>query len=383
MSRPDSHDPDETLAPSLRPLKGSGKDRKLAKSMALFSFAMLVSGLIFWLLYLGFSPSVMADVEDGTKTHMETTPHEPSTREQSRGQQQGPSDMRVAFGDTADGAPHAPKLRGPKLRGPKLRGPKLRGPKLQGPDAGQIVMPPSRNVTPNFELSPLQQTKPLARTVGKALPPPPKLPPLPLIFRKVSIAGPDRLVLTTKLRSQNVQLSHVSRPDPKALCSFGGVKVPCDKMGKTALTRFIRGRAVGCIGLEDSRDNKSGSQTARCFLGSGLKKRLLGDEEARVTDLAAWMVRYGWVVPDADHYQAELAEAKRAKRGLYAPEPSGEALEVLRQRQAESEALAQEIENELAGTIKTGDLVTTDEEELSLFSGDALSPDQIAVPALP
>nr|WP_321445746.1 hypothetical protein [uncultured Cohaesibacter sp.] len=368
MSRPDSHDTDAALAPSSLPPKGSGKGHKLARGMALFTFALLLLGLIFWLLHLGFGSSVMAEVEDGAKARKEIVPDEPSShaqphQEKPEGKQQAPSDMRAKSDNTADRATHATKL--------------------QGPDAGQIVMPPSRNVTPNFQLSPLQQTKPLARTVGKALPPPPKLPPLPLIFRKVGIIGPDRLVLTTKLRSQSVQLSHVNGPDPKARCNFGGLKVPCNKMGKTALTRFIRGRAVGCIGLEDSRDRNSGSQTAQCFLGSGLKKRLLGDEEARVTDLAAWMVRYGWVVPDGDHYQAELAEAKRAKRGLYAPEPSGEALEALRQRQAESEALTQEIENELAGTIKAEDLLTVDEEDLSLFSGDALSPDQIDGPELP
>ena len=95
------------------------------------------------------------------------------------------------------------------------------------------------------------------------------------------------------------------------------------------------------------------------------------------------MVRYGWVVPEADHYQTELAEAKRLKRGLFAPEPSAGDLEALRQQMAESEALALEIENSAAATVKQGETPKDDEQGLSLFSGDVLDPDQIEGPVLP
>ncbi len=102
-----------------------------------------------------------------------------------------------------------------------------------------------------------------------------------------------------------------------------------------------------------------------------------------MTDLAGWMVRYGWVVPDAGHYQAEQAEAKRLKRGLYAPAPSAEELEALRQQLAESEALALEIENSAAATVKQGETPKDGDQGLSLFSGDVLAPDQVSVPVLP
>ena len=356
MPRQDDLDPYAAFAPSLPKPKGWRTRSKLVRGMAFFTFTMLLAGLIFWGLNLVFGPKDADDAVDAANS-----PVKPAVTEESAIRKDVTKETESAQAETPP------------------------PPKLQGPDAGQIVAPPSRNVTPNFQLSPLHQANPLTRAVGKALPPPPKLPPLPLIFRKVGILGPHRLVLMTKLRSQSVTLSHVTIPDPKALCFFGGRKVPCYKMGKTALSRFIRGRAVGCIGLQDDRDRSgtAGSQTAQCFLGSGLKKRLMGDEEARVTDLAAWMVRYGWVVPEADHYQTELAEAKRLKRGLFAPEPSAGDLEALRQQMAESEALALEIENSAAATVKQGETPKDDEQGLSLFSGGVLDPDQIGGPVLP
>ncbi|WP_114011401.1 thermonuclease family protein [Cohaesibacter intestini] len=360
MPRRDDTDPYAAFAPSLPKSKGWQARSKLVRGMAFFTFTLLLSGLVFWLLNLAFGPTDASDTAGSANS-----PVKPAEIEQSAIRHDAPSQTEA---ETENAQAEAPPV-----------------PKLQGPDAGQIVAPPSRNVTPNFQLSPLHQAKPLTRAVGKALPPPPKLPPLPLIFRKVGILGPNRLVLITKQRSQSVTLSHVTIPDPKALCSFGGRKVPCYKMGKTALSRFIRGRAVGCIGLQDvqERTAKAGSQTAQCFLGSGLKSRLTGDEQARVTDLAAWMVRYGWVVPDDGQYQEELADAKRLKRGLYAPAPTADEMEALRQQQAESEALALEIDTSAAATVKQGETAKEDEQDLSLFSGDVLAPDQVSVPVLP
>ena len=35
-------------------------------------------------------------------------------------------------------------------------------------------------------------------------------------------------------------------------------------------------------------------------------------------DIAAWLVRFGWAVPDDGFYQAEFEEAKGQKRGMFA-----------------------------------------------------------------
>ncbi|WP_373236655.1 hypothetical protein [Cohaesibacter celericrescens] len=220
---------------------------------------------------------------------------------------------------------------------------------LQGPDEGQLVAPPTRDVTPNYQLSPLHQTKPLTRTAGSPLPPAPKQDPLPQIFRHVVVENPTELELTVSHnRVVPVRLAHLNAPNAQRMCWFAGQKVPCLAMGKTALRRFIRARAIGCDWIakteqpnepSNDTDDNSGRQAARCYLGPGLKDRKAGGEPKGVTDLASWLVRFGWAEPENGFYGDERQEAIGLKRGIHATQDSSGGAQILA-RQQEIRALS-------------------------------------------
>ena len=216
MPRQDDLDPYAAFAPSLPKPKGWRTRSKLVRGMAFFTFTMLLAGLIFWGLNLVFGPTDAADAVDAANA-----PVKPAVTEESAIRKDVTKETESAQAETPP------------------------PPKLQGPDAGQIVAPPSRNVTPNFQLSPLHQANPLTRAVGKALPPPPKLPPLPLIFRKVGILGPHRLVLMTKLRSQSVTLSHVTIRIRRRFVSLVAARCPATRWAKQrSVVSFVVGQSV-------------------------------------------------------------------------------------------------------------------------------------------
>ncbi|WP_316858995.1 hypothetical protein [uncultured Cohaesibacter sp.] len=244
---------------------------------------------------------------------------------------------------------------------------------LQGPKAGQLVAPPRRNVTPGFQLSPFNQATPLIREEGIPIPPEPEPEPLPDVFRKVLVTSPTRLSLVvSKYRKEDVNLAHLQPVSSDLDCWIGGRAVKCEKLGATSLQRFIRRRAVRCDwigeeGVTNDEKAKAGSSEAVCYLGPGIRDFKAGEEPKNVTDLASYLVQFGWAEPEEGFYQDELFEAKQAKRGLFATKGSSASGDIL-ERQQES----REVSDILSQTTKT----ITPSDGTSLLSGkraDALT----------
>lgn len=198
--------------------------------------------------------------------------------------------------------------------------------KLQGPQAGTHVQPPSRNVTPGFEASPLAQTQPLKRDEGSPLPPPPKRAKLPPFFRKVAIVSSTELKADLRSSQVSLKLANIDGPPKDQSCEMFGQRANCNKLAKTALQRFLRGRGISCdISDEQQKAYQSGQQSsdplsARCMIGRMTKTAQV--RNVVLPDLGEWLVRYGWALPHEGHYQAALKEAKAQKRGLHS-ETSG------------------------------------------------------------
>ncbi len=197
---------------------------------------------------------------------------------------------------------------------------------LQGPEAGKLVAPPGRNVTPGYALSPYYQAAPLVRESGSPLPPAPEPDPLPEIFRRVSVLSPSRLSLVvSKFRDVDVNLAHLKPVNADEDCWMSGRTAKCTTLGASALSRFIRFRSVRCdwVGADGSSNDekaRNGSNAATCYLGPGINQFKPGEEPVNVTDLASWVVRFGWAEPEEGFYQDEMFEAKEAKRGRFATE---------------------------------------------------------------
>ena len=214
---------------------------------------------------------------------------------------------------------------------------------LQGPEAGDLVAPPERNVTPGYALSPYYQATPLVRENGKPLPPAPEPDPLPEIFRRASVQSPTRLSLTvSKFREVEVNLAHLKAADSNAECWMAGRAAQCSKLGATALQRFIRARAVRCdwegeSGASNDEKAKEGSEQATCYLGPGINQFKADEQPVNVTDLASWVVRFGWAEPEDGYYQDELFEAKQAQRGLFATKATASSDDVLARQQETNE----------------------------------------------
>ena len=75
----------------------------------------------------------------------------------------------------------------------------------------------------------------------------------------------------------------------------------CGVAAKAALAERIEGQALQCVVLDEDRD---GWYVARCVGEDG-------------TDLAAYMVRSGLALADADDYLAEEADARRRRAGAW------------------------------------------------------------------
>ena len=75
----------------------------------------------------------------------------------------------------------------------------------------------------------------------------------------------------------------------------------CGVAAKAALAERIQGQAVQCVVLDEDRN---GWYVSRCVSGDG-------------TDLAAYMVRSGLALADADAYLAEEADARRRGVGAW------------------------------------------------------------------
>nr|WP_319515684.1 hypothetical protein [uncultured Cohaesibacter sp.] len=235
---------------------------------------------------------------------------------------------------------------------------------LQGPQAGKLVAPPKRNVTPGFALSPYYQAAPLEREQGMPLPPEPEPEPLPEIFRRVAVQTPTKLTLmVSKYREVDVNLARLQASDSKKECWMAGRAAKCDKLGATALKRFIRARSVRCDWIgEDGATNdekaKEGSDSATCYLGPGINQFKAGEPPVNVTDLASYIVRLGWAMPEEGYYQDEFFEAKQAKRGLFATKATASGSDIIA-RQKEADALSSSLnaQSQDIGPITAPDLL--------------------------
>lgn len=200
------------------------------------------------------------------------------------------------------------------------------GAKMQGPDEGELVKPPSRNVTPGFQLSPLHQTAPLRREQGKIVPAiKVPVPEIPRLFRKPVVVETNQLVVRTgpgkQGRERIIQLAHVHLPDASYSCWRFDRQLSCRTLGKSALQRFLRRRAIVCDPVPGS--DVAGAkqiQEAICYTGPGILDHKPGKSTEGIQDLAGWLVSSGWLLPDGEHYAAQNALAKVEKLGIYAVE---------------------------------------------------------------
>ena len=94
------------------------------------------------------------------------------------------------------------------------------------------------------------------------------------------------------------------------------------------------------------------------ILVPGVNQFKAGEEPVNVTDLASWVVRFGWAEPEEGYYQDEMFEAKEAKRGLYATKETASSGDIIA-RQQESDALSSELraQSEAIGPITSPDLL--------------------------
>ncbi|SNY91901.1 hypothetical protein SAMN04515647_2144 [Cohaesibacter sp. ES.047] len=226
-------------------------------------------------------------------------------------------------------APTSPVLQAPVVNGSGdqlASGVKTKRITIQGPTAGEVVAPPTRDVTPSYQFSPLHQRQPLKREPGLPLPPKPKREPLPKIFRHVVVEGPTELVLKVdKSRQVTVSLAHVDAPDADRVCWLDGRQAPCVALARTALRRYLRQRAVSCRWI-DTPDATDGEETqshdASCYLGTGLSRRNSVPKKGPIHDIASWLARYGWVIPRDEHYDRENRSAQKNALGIYATKGS-------------------------------------------------------------
>lgn len=247
---------------------------------------------------------------------------------------------------------------------------------IQGPQAGENVPPPSRNVTPNYHTSPLNQTQPLPRTEGNHVPKivRPKGSALGAAsYRRVIATGPVDLVLPSKRGEIKLRLAHVAPPEAGQLCWSGPQKVDCRVLARTALRRFIRQRAVSCDRLTSGEDvpkhEQAETDQATCYLGAGLATRKKGQGGPQIQDLAAWMVKAGWLIAHDGHYKTQADHARQQQVGIYAPRqapmPDGE---------IEVSASVDTLLSELARDLTPTDDGSTDQTEDNLTGLTLIAP---------
>lgn len=88
---------------------------------------------------------------------------------------------------------------------------------------------------------------------------------------------------------------------PEKICRGpDGADAPCGMRARTALRHFLRGRAIRC----DVPDTPGTEEVeAECWLGT--------------QDIGAWLVEYGWALPDGDRYQAIVSEARNGEHNMF------------------------------------------------------------------
>lgn len=197
---------------------------------------------------------------------------------------------------------------------------------LQGPQGGGFVRPPSRNVTPNYQLSPLHQIIPLQRQSGKVVPK--VLYPArdeARLFRNPVAKSANKIVIQRtpgiQSSSMTITLAHIRLPEASALCWRLERQLSCRTLGKFALKRFLRQRAITCDWITPSGPKHHDLQNknlAICYTGPGILCHQSGTKAKDIQDLASWLVSHGWALPAGEYYGTQSDLAKRQKRGIYA-----------------------------------------------------------------
>jgi endonuclease YncB( thermonuclease family) len=110
---------------------------------------------------------------------------------------------------------------------------------------------------------------------------------------------------TVSISSTRIRLEGIDAPEADQTCVYAdGKSWLCGKIATRELGNYIRGRDLTCKPRALDRFKRV---LAVCFLPDG-------------SDINAWMVQQGWALASgfANIYESEEAEAKAAKRGIWA-----------------------------------------------------------------
>lgn len=109
------------------------------------------------------------------------------------------------------------------------------------------------------------------------------------------------------LQGQRVRLWGIDAPGLDQTCKRGGKPWACGRDAERALSRLVTGKTVRCLVIVEDK----------------LRRLIVGDCTLGGESLSRWMIRNGWAVMNprqTDAYAKEEAEAKEAKRNIWASE---------------------------------------------------------------
>lgn len=162
---------------------------------------------------------------------------------------------------------------------------------------------PVRDVTPSNVTAGPKVTGPLVRVSPPAAEEPTPSPEArrELLYKPVVISAG-----VIRARDIEIRLAGIAVTEPERSCGEGASAWPCGRVARTALRRFIRGRAIGC---EIPPGADAIPNPAHCFVG--------------VDDIAEWLVAQGWAKRSGSDYSDAEKAAHDGKLGLYAESRPG------------------------------------------------------------
>jgi endonuclease YncB( thermonuclease family) len=109
------------------------------------------------------------------------------------------------------------------------------------------------------------------------------------------------------LQNKRVRLWGVDAPGLDQICKRAGKPWHCGRDAARALSHLVTGQTVRCLVIVEDK----------------LRRHIVGDCTLGGESLSRWMVRNGWAVANtrqSNAYVKEEAEAKEARRGIWASE---------------------------------------------------------------
>ncbi|MBE7185286.1 MAG: thermonuclease family protein [Methylobacterium mesophilicum] len=106
---------------------------------------------------------------------------------------------------------------------------------------------------------------------------------------------------TLTLNGEKIRLVGIDAPELRQTCRRGGALYQCGEASRDALIALVGSNPVSCKATRRDR-----------------YRRLLGDCSAGGVDLNAELIRIGWAIPYGKGYEAEQAEARSRRLGLWA-----------------------------------------------------------------